>query len=154
MRQSKKELEQKGLTVQVDGERADDKIKEGDIIKHSPQKAEVDEGSTVRFIVSKGEKSDESTADDDSQEDNTAKDKTYQESFTIPYTGKAGKPQKVEIFKKDKNSNGEAPIESFTITRSITQNLSFVIEKDSEASYTVKVDGKTVNDKTIAYDDV
>ncbi|WP_457826325.1 PASTA domain-containing protein, partial [Staphylococcus aureus] len=42
----KKELEQKGLTVQVDAERADDKIKEGDIIKHSPQKAEVDEGST------------------------------------------------------------------------------------------------------------
>ncbi|MCE4965586.1 Stk1 family PASTA domain-containing Ser/Thr kinase [Staphylococcus chromogenes] len=150
----KKELEQKGLTVQVDAERADDKIKEGDIIKHSPQKTEVDEGSTVRFIVSKGEKSDESTADDDSQEANTAKDKTYQESFTIPYTGKTGKPQKVEIFKKDKNSNGEAPIESFTITRSITQNLSFVIEKDSEASYTVKVDGKTVNDKTIAYDDV
>ncbi|MDG4942267.1 Stk1 family PASTA domain-containing Ser/Thr kinase [Staphylococcus agnetis] len=141
----KKELENKGLTVHVESERHDDTVKEGDIINHSPRKTEVDEGSTVNFIVSKGDKS---------KDDESSPDKTYSESFTIPYTGKNDKPQKVEIFKKDKNSNGASPIQSFTITKATTQSLSFVIEEGGEASYIVKVDGKTVKDETIAYDDI
>ena len=142
----KKELENKGLTVNVESEREDDKIKAGHIINHSPRKTEVDEGSTVSFIVSKGEKSED--------KDESSPDKTYSESFTIPYSGKGNKPQKVEIFKKDKNSNGVSPIQSFNITKTMTQSLSFVIEEGGEASYMVKVDGKTIKDETIAYDDI
>lgn len=144
----KKDLEDKGLTVNVKSERADHKIKEGHIISHSPRKTEVDEGSTVDFIVSKGDDS------DDKDEEASHEDKTYDESFTVPYSGKDGKAQKVEIFKKDKNDDGKSPVTSFTMTRSTSQNLSFVVEEDGEASYTVKVDGKTVKDKTIQYDDI
>ncbi|ARJ51659.1 Stk1 family PASTA domain-containing Ser/Thr kinase [Staphylococcus lutrae] len=141
----KSELEKKGLVVEVEKERASTDVKKNHIISHSPKKVNVDEGDTVRFIVS--------TGDSDSQSDKSI-DKTYTETVNVPYTGKNGKPQKVEVYITDKNDNGESAAESFNITKDTPQTMHFTVAENQSAQYEIKVDGKTVVKKKIAYDDI
>ncbi|MDK4140748.1 PASTA domain-containing protein, partial [Staphylococcus pseudintermedius] len=141
----KAELEEKGLVVKIEKERSDRRVKKHHIINHSPKKTNVEEGDTVSFIVSTGEKEDD--------EDSDSAVKAYSETVNIPYTGENDKPQKVEVFITDKNDNGQSPAETFNITRDTPQTMQFVIEKNKSAKYVIKVDGKTVARKTIDFDD-
>ncbi|EKF8619885.1 Stk1 family PASTA domain-containing Ser/Thr kinase [Staphylococcus pseudintermedius] len=141
----KAELEEKELVVKIEKERSDRRVKNHHIINHSPKKTNVEEGDTVSFIVSTGEKEDD--------EDSDSAVKAYSETVNIPYTGENDKPQKVEVFITDKNDNGQSPAETFNITRDTPQTMQFVIEKNKSAKYVIKVDGKTVARKTIDFDD-
>lgn len=158
------DLESEGLKVTVIERREDNKVKENHIIKQSPKNKEVDEGSEVKFIVSKGAseadklknkpKDDDKDKDDeeDSSDNKQAYDKTYTQSLTIPYTGKDKKPQKVEVYIKDKNNDGKKP-RTFQIKNNTSQVLNFTIEDGGSASYRVVVDGKEVESNEIKYDD-
>ncbi|UXR72419.1 Stk1 family PASTA domain-containing Ser/Thr kinase [Staphylococcus sp. IVB6240] len=163
------ELEAEGLKVTVTDEREDNKVKEDHIIQQTPKDVEVDEGSEVKFIVSKGaskadklknkpkensskDVSKSSTKEDDDSEDEPKYDKTYTQSLVIPYSGKDNKPQKVEVYVKDKNNDGKSP-KTFEIKNSTSQVLNFTIEDGGSASYRVVVDGKEVDSKEIKYDD-
>ena len=151
-------LEGEGLTVTVTKEREDDKVKENHIISQTPKNKEVDEGSEVKFVVSLGSSDDEDDADaDDSKDKSKDKeppkyDKTYSQSFNIRYTGEDNKPQKVEVYIKDKNNDGQKP-RTFEIKKDTAQTLNFTIADGGSASYRVLVDGKEVNSGQIDYDD-
>ncbi|MGT2377645.1 hypothetical protein ACVPOW_02690 [Staphylococcus aureus] len=79
-------------------------------------------------------------------------DKT--ESVDVPYTGKNDKSQKVKVYIKDKDNDGSTEKGSFDITSDQRIDIPLRIEKGKTASYIVKVDGKTVAEKEISYDDV
>lgn len=156
---ARSELEAKGLVVTVTSEREDDKVKENHIIQQTPKNKEVEEGSEVKFIVSKGsaDKDDEDDTKDASKDSEKDKetpkyDKTYTQSLVIPYSGKDNKPQKVEVYLKDKNNDGKKP-RTFNIKSSTSQVLNFTIEDGGSASYRVLVDGKEIDSKQINYDD-
>lgn len=157
----KNELENEGMSVVVEKMRSDNDIPKDYIINHTPKNKEVDKGEEVRFIVSTGsdkedqkDKETQDKANDNESDDaSEAPDKQYQHTISIPYSGKDEKPQKVEIFIKDKDNNYSSPSETFSITKNTQHAVNLVVEDGEEASYTVKVDGKTVADNTIQYDD-
>ncbi|HDA2147463.1 TPA: serine/threonine protein kinase Stk1 [Staphylococcus aureus] len=138
---AKKALEEKGFKVESKEEYSDD-IDEGDVISQSPKGKSVDEGSTISFVVSKGKKSDSSDV------------KTTTESVDVPYTGKNDKSQKVKVYIKDKDNDGSTEKGSFDITSDQRIDIPLRIEKGKTASYIVKVDGKTVAEKEVSYDDI
>ncbi|KIX90395.1 serine/threonine protein kinase [Staphylococcus microti] len=153
--EARAKLEAEGLTVTVTKEREDDKVKENHIISQTPKNKEVDEGSEVKFVVSLGSGDEEDDADskDKSKDKEPPKfDKRYSQSFVIPYTGQNNKPQKVEVYVKDKNNDGQKP-HTFEIKKDTPQTLNFTIASDSSASYRVLVDGKEINSGQIDYDD-
>lgn len=156
--EARTKLEGEGLTVTVTKEREDDKVKENHIISQTPKNKEVDEGSEVKFVVSLGSGDEEDEAETDDSKDKSKDkeppkfDKRYSQSFTIPYTGQDNKPQKVEVYVKDKNNDGQKP-RTFEIKKDTPQTLNFTIASDSSASYRVLVDGKEINSGQIDYDD-
>ena len=151
----KQELEEKGLNVEIEKERADHHVKENHIINHTPKKTNVDEGDTVRFIISTGKEEDDNNSEDKADRDSkTVREKPYSENVTIPYSGKNKKAQKVEVYIQDKNNDSDSPAETFTISKSISYPLNLTIPKDDSGHYEIKVDGKTVDRKTIHYDDL
>ena len=70
-------------------------VKKDNIISQSPKNTEVEEGSTVQFIVSKGKTSskdedkdsEKSKSSSEDKSDDTQKVKNYTETYHIPYTG-------------------------------------------------------------------
>ena len=124
-------------------------MKKNDIISQSPKGKSVDEGSTITLVVSKGEESDDDKSDDDSDKDV----KNYNESVKVPYSGKKGKSQKVEVYVRDKDNSGSSAVQSFEIKDDKSINIPMKIEKGKTAGYTVRVDNKIVADKDVDYDD-
>ncbi|MCO0860416.1 Stk1 family PASTA domain-containing Ser/Thr kinase [Staphylococcus pasteuri] len=145
---AKKELESKGFKLKV-SKSYSDSVKKNDIISQSPKGKSVDEGSTITLVVSKGEESDDDKSDDDSDKDV----KNYNESVKVPYSGKKGKSQKVEVYVRDKDNSGSSAVQSFEIKDDKSINIPMKIEKGKTAGYTVRVDNKIVADKDVDYDD-
>ncbi|MBI5974564.1 Stk1 family PASTA domain-containing Ser/Thr kinase [Staphylococcus canis] len=160
----KAQLEEKGLIVTVEKTRNDKNVEADHIISHSPKNQEVDEGTEIKMIISTGPKESDSPKTDEapkSEEDNSDDEKNdialykqYYETFVIPYSGKDEKPQKVEIVINDQNHQSQQPAETFTITKDTSHTVNLQVEPKKTASYTVKVDGKTVTQQSINYSDI
>ncbi|QLK85833.1 Stk1 family PASTA domain-containing Ser/Thr kinase [Staphylococcus sp. 17KM0847] len=161
---AKASLESLGLKVIVEKKQKDDKVKENHIIRQTPKNKEVEEGSEVRFVVSAGsddkkdasEEKESASSKNDSKEtadDEATYDKTYTRSVFIPYSGKEGKPQKVEVYLKDKNNDGKKA-QTFEITRNTQKSFNFDVASGESLSYRVVVDGKEVEQNEIDYDDI
>ncbi|MCG3398811.1 Stk1 family PASTA domain-containing Ser/Thr kinase [Staphylococcus massiliensis] len=151
---AKKELEAKGLKVVVEKRRNDSSVKKDHVISHTPKDQNVNVGQEIRFIVSSGkdgESDEEDTTEDD--EENLAT-KRYHETFSIPYSGRNNKSQKVEVILRDKNNDGTTASETFTIKRNKMHTIRMEVEEGQTAGFTVRVDGKVVKDKDISYDSI
>lgn len=159
---AKEELESKGFKVEVSEEKNDDKVKKDDVISQSPKGEEVDEGSTISFVVSKGkeESKDESKDDakdkddkdkDDSKDDEAAT-KEYTETYQVQYTGEDDESQEVKVYIRDKDDQGSSAAQTYKIKENKTIKIPMTIEKGKTAGFTVRVDDKVVADKDITYD--
>lgn len=159
---AKEELESKGFKVEVSEEKNDDKVKKDDVISQSPKGEEVDEGSTISFVLSKGkeESKDESKDDakdkddkdkDDSKDDEAAT-KEYTETYQVQYTGEDDESQEVKVYIRDKDDQGSSAAQTYKIKENKTIKIPMTIEKGKTAGFTVRVDDKVVADKDIPYD--
>ncbi|PTI07260.1 Stk1 family PASTA domain-containing Ser/Thr kinase [Staphylococcus xylosus] len=159
---AKEELESKGFKVEISEEKNDDKVKKDDVISQSPKGEEVDEGSTISFVVSKGkeESKDESKDDakdkddkdkDDSKDDEAAT-KEYTETYQVQYTGDDDESQEVKVYIRDKDDQGSSAAQTYKIKENKTIKIPMTIEKGKTAGFTVRVDDKVVADKDIPYD--
>ncbi|WP_436866481.1 Stk1 family PASTA domain-containing Ser/Thr kinase [Staphylococcus pseudoxylosus] len=159
---AKEELESKGFKVEVSEERNDDKVKKDDVISQSPKGEEVDEGSTISFVVSKGkEESKEESKDDakdkddkdkDDSKDDEAATKEYTETYQVQYTGDDDESQEVKVYIRDKDDQGSSAAQTYKIKENKTIKIPMTIEKGKTAGFTVRVDDKVVADKDIPYD--
>lgn len=155
-------LEDKGFNVVVSSQKNDDKISKGSVISQTPKDKEVDEGSTVSFVVSKGKakddeddkakKDDEKDKSKDDDEDDDAMTKTYTQTVVVPYSGKDDKSQEVKVYIRDKDNSGSSVAQTYKIKDDKTIKIPMKIAKGKTAGYTVRVDGKIVSDKDIPYD--
>ncbi|MCE5002867.1 Stk1 family PASTA domain-containing Ser/Thr kinase [Staphylococcus pseudoxylosus] len=159
---AKEELESKGFKVEVSEERNGDKVKKDDVISQSPKGEEVDEGSTISFVVSKGkEESKEESKDDakdkddkdkDDSKDDEAATKEYTETYQVQYTGDDDESQEVKVYIRDKDDQGSSAAQTYKIKENKTIKIPMTIEKGKTAGFTVRVDDKVVADKDIPYD--
>ncbi|WP_436884111.1 Stk1 family PASTA domain-containing Ser/Thr kinase [Staphylococcus pseudoxylosus] len=159
---AKEELESKGFKVEVSEERNDDKVKKDDVISQSPKGEEVDEGSTISLVVSKGkEESKEESKDDakdkddkdkDDSKDDEAATKEYTETYQVQYTGDDDESQEVKVYIRDKDDQGSSAAQTYKIKENKTIKIPMTIEKGKTAGFTVRVDDKVVADKDIPYD--
>lgn len=158
---ARSKLESKGFNVVVTSEKNEDKISKGSVISQTPKDKEIDEGSTVSFVVSKGkdkkedddkdkkEDKDKRKNDDDDDDEMT---KTYTQTVVVPYTGKDDKSQEVKVYIRDKDNSGSSVAQTYKIKKDKTIKIPMKIAKDKTAGYTVRVDDKVVSDKDIPYD--
>ncbi|MFQ3843076.1 Stk1 family PASTA domain-containing Ser/Thr kinase [Staphylococcus pseudoxylosus] len=159
---AKEELESKGFKVEVSEEKNDDKVKKDDVISQSPKGEEVDEGSTISFVVSKGkEESKDESKDDAKDKDDKDKDdskdeeaatKEYTETYQVQYTGEDDESQEVKVYIRDKDDQGSSAAQTYKIKENKTIKIPMTIEKGKTAGFTVRVDDKVVADKDIPYD--
>ncbi|MGW7977474.1 Stk1 family PASTA domain-containing Ser/Thr kinase [Staphylococcus xylosus] len=159
---AKEELESKGFKVEVSEEKNDDKVKKDDVISQSPKGEEVDEGSTISFVVSKGkEESKDESKDDAKDKDDKDKDdskdgeaatKEYTETYQVQYTGDDDESQEVKVYIRDKDDQGSSAAQTYKIKENKTIKIPMTIEKGKTAGFTVRVDDKVVADKDIPYD--
>ena len=73
------------------------------------------------------------------------------QSVKVPYSGKDGDSQKVEIFIRDKDHDGTSASQTMDITSDRSVSIPLKIEKGKTAGYTVRVDDKIVADKDVGY---
>lgn len=158
-KEAKEALEAKGFDVAVTEERNHDSIKKDSVISQSPKDEEVDEGSTVSFVVSKGkeekdDKEDKADKEKDKEEDKDDESdvKTYTETFNINYGGEDDESQEVKVYVRDKDHSGSSATQTFKIKDDKTIKIPMKIEKGETAGYTVRLDGKIIADKDIPYD--
>ncbi|WP_214269311.1 Stk1 family PASTA domain-containing Ser/Thr kinase [Staphylococcus pseudoxylosus] len=156
---AKEELESKGFKVEVSEEKNDDKVKKDDVISQSPKGEEVDEGSTISFVVSKGKeeskdesKDDAKDKDKDDSKDDEAATKEYTETYQVQYTGEDDESQEVKVYIRDKDDQGSSAAQTYKIKENKTIKIPMTIEKGKTAGFTVRVDDKVVADKDIPYD--
>ncbi|RIM79144.1 Stk1 family PASTA domain-containing Ser/Thr kinase [Staphylococcus xylosus] len=159
---AKEEIESKGFKVEVSEEKNDDKVKKDDVISQSPKGEEVDEGSTISFVVSKGkEESKDESKDDAKDKDDKDKDdskdgeaatKEYTETYQVQYTGDDDESQEVKVYIRDKDDQGSSAAQTYKIKENKTIKIPMTIEKGKTAGFTVRVDDKVVADKDIPYD--
>ncbi|WP_426704664.1 Stk1 family PASTA domain-containing Ser/Thr kinase [Staphylococcus shinii] len=162
---AKEALESKGFKVEVSEEKNDDKVKKDDVISQSPKGEEVDEGSTISFVVSKGkeeskddskdkaeDKDDKDDKDKDDSKDEEAATKEYTETYQVQYTGDDDESQEVKVYIRDKDDQGSSAAQTFKIKENKTIKIPMTIEKGKTAGFTVRVDDKVVADKDIPYD--
>ncbi|MDW8570818.1 Stk1 family PASTA domain-containing Ser/Thr kinase [Staphylococcus shinii] len=159
---AKEALESKGFKVEVSEEKNDDKVKKDDVISQSPKGEEVDEGSTISFVVSKGKEEskddskdkaeDKDDKDKDDSKDEEAATKEYTETYQVQYTGDDDESQEVKVYIRDKDDQGSSAAQTFKIKENKTIKIPMTIEKGETAGFTVRVDDKVVADKDIPYD--
>lgn len=163
---AKEELESKGFKVEVSEEKNDDKVKKDDVISQSPKGEEVDEGSTISFVVSKGKEESKDESKDDAKDDAKDKDdkdkddskddeaatKEYTETYQVQYTGEDDESQEVKVYIRDKDDQGSSAAQTYKIKENKTIKIPMTIEKGKTAGFTVRVDDKVVADKDIPYD--
>ncbi|MGD6885723.1 Stk1 family PASTA domain-containing Ser/Thr kinase [Staphylococcus shinii] len=159
---AKEALESKGFKVEVSEEKNDDKVKKDDVISQSPKGEEVDEGSTISFVVSKGKEEskddskdkaeDKDDKDKDDSKDEEAVTKEYTETYQVQYTGDDDESQEVKVYIRDKDDQGSSAAQTFKIKENKTIKIPMTIEKGKTAGFTVRVDDKVVADKDIPYD--
>ncbi|MFD1018124.1 Stk1 family PASTA domain-containing Ser/Thr kinase [Thalassobacillus hwangdonensis] len=151
-------LKDKNLNEEITEEFSDE-VEKGYVIRHEPgENEDVREGSTVELVVSKGQEKKPPV--------------TVQREVTIPYDppeqdngdGQDGEgdedtppeeqepvEQEVLVYIGDMENNIENVKDQFTITEERTYQMTFLIAQNTEAAYRIVVDGETVLEDTIPY---
>lgn len=137
-------LKNQGLNAQFSDGDYSDTIPKGNVSDQDPKSGSaVQQGSVVNVYLSKGQKK---------------KPVTTTENINVNVTPSSDpsqptQPVHVEIFYNDANHNNEKAVDDRT-TESKSYPLSLTIDPGGQASYTVVVNGKTTEQKTINYSDI
>ncbi|WP_246940071.1 Stk1 family PASTA domain-containing Ser/Thr kinase [Bacillus pinisoli] len=133
---------QKGLNL-VDTQQAfSEEVEEGKVISQKPAEGtEMKRGQNVSIVVSKGPE---------------PKNKTITRLVKVTYEpveGQEGQPQEVQIYVDDLDHDMSTPVVSDKITADKSFNIGLNIPYKKSASYKVLIDGNTVEEVTVNYDD-
>ncbi|WP_061809813.1 Stk1 family PASTA domain-containing Ser/Thr kinase [Rossellomorea vietnamensis] len=133
----------KGINIIVQSEEFSSEVDEGKVISHKPvASTPITKGDTVYVIMSKGP--------EPPKEVHT---KEVTEDVTIPYKGQEGKPQSVEIFIDDKDSNlDDSDADQVQgIYEDTTITMTFTLEEGTKGEYLILVDGEKYETGTVEY---
>ncbi|MBM7692316.1 serine/threonine-protein kinase [Peribacillus deserti] len=139
--QNLKEYEKNyGLNIETQGEEYSDTIEKGLVISQEPAaNTQVDKGSTIKVILSRGKKE--------------LPPKTVSKEITIEYKPQVeGQPQEVQVFIQDMNRNMTTPFDKFQITETTKKRYELTIGPTTEAGYKVILDNSVYLDKTYTYE--
>jgi eukaryotic-like serine/threonine-protein kinase len=140
-----------GLKINISSEEYSDEVTEGLVISQTPkQGTPMIKGETVNVVLSKGKKP------------QVPKDVSVE--VTIPYEPaetaetegentqtEEKKPQTVEIYVEDIDSNITEMDQIFSITETTKKTLNLTIEPNKEGKYKIIRDGQVYEEKSIAY---
>ncbi|QDP40133.1 Stk1 family PASTA domain-containing Ser/Thr kinase [Radiobacillus deserti] len=141
-------LSNQGLSVDV-SEENHDSVSKGNVISQSPSAGEeVEKGSVVEIVISKGPKE--------------LPPINHTVSVTVPYTGDKGndkdngkkEKQTVNIYVGDMNNDITQLYNQRTITKNETIEIKLTIPPNGSAQYKVMREDEVVVDKTVSYKDV
>ncbi len=127
-------------------------ISAGQVISQNPPVGtKVEKGGNIQVVVSKGPEKipvkwhykKEKIKYDPSNSQNGDKDEEKNEN----------KPQKIQIYVRDRTHSMDTPIEEFTITETTTRTISMEIEKGSSAGYRIVRDSVVIAEEYFDYKD-
>ncbi|WP_442970797.1 Stk1 family PASTA domain-containing Ser/Thr kinase [Rossellomorea sp. LJF3] len=133
----------KGINIIVQSEEFSSEVEEGKVISHKPvASTPITKGETVYVIMSKGP-----------EPPKEVPTKEVTEDITIPYKGQEGKPQSVEIFIDDKDSDlDDSDADQVQgIYEDTTITMTFTLEEGTKGEYLVLVDGEEYKRGTVEY---
>jgi len=138
LKQVENYAEENGFTLEVREEHSDS-VKEGEIIRQSPEQGiELTKGSTVTVVVSKGKE--------------PLPPKQHNVTFTVPYQPTDnGEAQTVKIYVEDENYRIDEVFHEDKITSDQEYTLSLVIAPNKQAQYKVVRDDKVIFHRTVDY---
>ncbi|WP_350448837.1 PASTA domain-containing protein [Rossellomorea vietnamensis] len=131
----------KGINIIVQSEEFSSEVDEGKVISHKPvASTPITKGDTVYVIMSKGP-----------EPPKEVPTKEVTEDVTIPYKGQEGKPQSVEIFIDDKDSNlDDSDADQVQgIYEDTTITMTFTLEEGTKGEYLILVDGEEYKRGTV-----
>ncbi|WGG47473.1 Stk1 family PASTA domain-containing Ser/Thr kinase [Rossellomorea sp. DA94] len=131
----------KGINIIVQSEKFSSEVEEGKVISHKPvASTPITKGDTVYVIMSKGP-----------EPPKEVPTKEVTEDVTIPYKGQEGKPQSVEIFIDDKDSNlDDSDADQVQgIYEDTTITMTFTLEEGTKGEYLILVDGEEYKRGTV-----
>lgn len=131
----------KGINIIVQSEEFSSEVEEGKVISHKPvASTPIKKGDTVYVIMSKGP-----------EPPKEVPTKEVTEDILIPYKGQEGKPQSVEVFIDDKDSNlDDSDADQIQgIYEDTTITMTFTLEEGTKGEYLVLVDGKEYKRGTV-----
>lgn len=150
-----------GIDIIVIKQETSSTIGEGRIISQTPSGgAEVEKGSQVQVVLSKGEEKkqvktikksvkieyavDESShGEDDEDDDDNTNDHPVPERY----------PQTIRIYVSDLKHNLEEPIAEFTITEDTVREITLELEEGQRGIYRIMRDSMLIIEKTVNYND-
>ena len=134
--------ETKGIKIVKADEAYHDTVPEGLVISQDPEpNSEIEKGSIVNVVISKGKE---------------PKPKTVDIPIFVKYTGQPDEdgnlPElELNIYIEDMSHNGNTPFISTKITRDYHQVIQLTIAPNEVARYKVVLDGKVIDDKDVPY---
>ncbi len=132
-----------GISIRVTGEQYHATIPAGSIISQDPViGAEIEKGSEVKVVVSKGQE----------PKPDPKPEKSFPIEIKINYDGVAGAPQTIKIYIKDKKNNMIEPVQTFTIVDKVSKTFFVVLDADTPTGkIRVTKDNKIVHEETVQY---
>ncbi|PFG06763.1 Stk1 family PASTA domain-containing Ser/Thr kinase [Bacillus sp. es.034] len=133
----------KGINIIVQSEKFSSEVEEGKVISHKPvASTPITKGDTVYVIMSKGP-----------EPPKEVPTKEVTEDILIPYKGQEGKPQSVEVFIDDKDSDlDDSDADQVQgIYEDTTITMTFTLEEGTKGEYIILVDGKEYKRGTVDY---
>lgn len=133
----------KGINIIVQSEEFSSEVEDGKVISHKPvASTPITKGDTVYVIMSKGP-----------EPPKEVPTKEVTEDVTIPYKGQEEKPQSVEIFIDDKDSNlDDSDADQVQgIYEDTTITMTFTLEEGTKGEYLILVDGEEYKKGTVEY---
>ncbi|SOC35433.1 Stk1 family PASTA domain-containing Ser/Thr kinase [Ureibacillus acetophenoni] len=117
-------------------------IPAGSVVSQDPEPGtELDKGSTIKVVISKGPPEPAL--------------KVLRLSLEIPYDPiEYGEPQTVRVFIQDKNNNMTQPKEVFEIEEDFEYSTQLEIVEGQTAAYRIEIDGRLFAEDTIHFDDL
>jgi serine/threonine-protein kinase len=127
-----------GLSIDITEEYNED-VEKGLVVSQNPQSGtELKKGSKVSVVISKG------------VEEIPPKEVT--EEIAIVYDESLeGEEMEIQIYIQDMNRSMTTPVETFTITETITKKLEFTIAHDTPAGYRVFGNNMVINQGIVEY---
>ena len=126
-----------GITIKTESEEYSETIAAGSVISQNPPaNTQIDKGSEVKVVISKG------------KED---KGKEFQVTVQIPYTGPGPAANNVKVHVKDKSNSMDMLFDSFTILEDKTYTFKMTLTEGMVGKYNIVVDNKIIEEKEVPY---
>lgn len=134
-----------GINITVSSEEYSESVPKGNVISQSPSAgSDIEEGDTVKVVVSKGPEEKE-------EPEPEPEAKAIPFTVDIKYTGDGTNPQTVEIFIEDSQSDMKDAYATFEITSDVSKTYDLVLFPGETGKIQVVVDGEVVEESNVPY---